>query len=85
MPQDRAMGAFVIHLGVYVLLVGLLAALNLYRNPNHIWFIWVLAGWGIGVAAHDLALCFSAPGGARRSSPMRGCGASSSTCSSMSR
>ena len=56
MPKDRAMRAFVIHLGVYVLVVGLFAVINLYRNPNHIWFIWVLAGWGIGVAAHDLAL-----------------------------
>jgi len=62
MPQDRAMRAFVIHLGVYVLVIGLLAAINLYRNPNHIWFIWVLAGWGIGVAAHDLALLLQRTG-----------------------
>jgi 2TM domain-containing protein len=56
MPQDHAMRGFVIHLGIFVVVVGLLAALNLYRHPDHIWFIWVLAGWGIGVAAHDLAL-----------------------------
>jgi len=42
MPQDRAMRAFVIHLGIFVLVVGLLAAINLYRNPDHLWFIWVL-------------------------------------------
>jgi hypothetical protein len=29
MPQDRAMRAFVIHLGIFVLVVGLLAAINL--------------------------------------------------------
>jgi predicted membrane channel-forming protein YqfA (hemolysin III family) len=56
MPQDRAMRAFVIHLGIFVLVVGLLAAINLYRNPDHLWFIWVLLGWGIGVAAHGLVI-----------------------------
>lgn len=50
------MRAFVIHLSIFVVVVGLLAALNLYRDPQKIWFIWVLAGWGIGVAAPDLAL-----------------------------
>jgi uncharacterized membrane protein HdeD (DUF308 family) len=56
MPQDRAMRAFVIHLGIFVLVVGLLAAINLYRNPDRLWFIWVLLGWGIGVAAHGLVI-----------------------------
>lgn len=56
MTDDRPLRAFVIHLGIFVLVVSLLAALNLYRNPDKIWFVWVLAGWGIGVAAHDLAL-----------------------------
>ena len=56
MSQDHAMRGFVIHLSIFVIVVGLLAALHLYRNPQKIWFIWVLAGWGIGVAAHDLAL-----------------------------
>jgi hypothetical protein len=56
MSQDHAMRAFVIHLSIFVVVVGLLAALNLYRDPHKLWFIWVLAGWGIGVAAHDLAL-----------------------------
>src|SRR5215471_13959045 len=50
------MRAFVVHLGIFIVVVGGLAALNLYRNPSHPWFIWVLAGWGIGLAAHDLAL-----------------------------
>lgn len=54
--HDRAMRGFIIHLGIFVVVVTLLAALNLYRSPHHIWFIWVLAGWGIGLAAHDLAL-----------------------------
>jgi hypothetical protein len=56
------MRGFVIHLCVFVVVVGVLAALNLYRHPDHIWFIWVLAGWGIGVAAHDLALLLQRTG-----------------------
>jgi 2TM domain-containing protein len=56
------MRGFVIHLGIFVVVVGLLAALHLYRNPHHIWFIWVLAGWGIGVAALDLALLLQRTG-----------------------
>ena len=62
MPQDRAMRGFIIHLGIFVVVVGLLAAINLYRRPDHIWFIWVLAGWGIGLAAHDLALLLQRTG-----------------------
>jgi len=56
MKQNHALRAFLIHLGVFVVVVGALAALNLYRKPDHLWFIWVLAGWGIGVAAHGLAV-----------------------------
>jgi predicted membrane channel-forming protein YqfA (hemolysin III family) len=56
MRKDPAMRAFVIHLAIFVLVVSGLAAINLLRRPDHIWFIWVLAGWGIGVAGHDLAL-----------------------------
>jgi hypothetical protein len=60
--QDHAMRGFLIHLGIFVVVVGALAALNLYRNPDHIWFIWVLAGWGIGLAAYDLALLLQRTG-----------------------
>ena len=62
MSRDHATRGFLIHLGVYVLVVGLLAALNLYRNPGNLWFIWVLLGWGIGVAAHGLAVLLQRSG-----------------------
>ena len=62
MSRDHATRGFLIHLGVYVLVVGLLAALNLYRNPDDLWFIWVLLGWGIGVAAHGLAILLQRSG-----------------------
>ena len=60
MSQAHATRGFLIHFSVFVVVVGSLAALNLYHS-THIWFIWVLAGWGIGVAAHDLALLLRAP------------------------
>ena len=47
---------FVIHLCVYVIVIAGLAALNLTRNPSHPWFLWVLIGWGIILAAHDVIL-----------------------------
>jgi hypothetical protein len=60
--QDHAVRGFVIHLGIFVVVVAALTALNLYRSPQHIWFIWVLAGWGIGLAAHDLILLLQRTG-----------------------
>ena len=54
--NDRAMIAFGVHLALFILVVAASAALNLYATPDRIWFIWLLAGWGIGLAAHDLAL-----------------------------
>jgi len=50
------MRGFLIHLLVYVIVVGGLAALNMIINPNHLWFLWVLFLWGIALAAHDIAL-----------------------------
>ena len=50
------MRGFLIHLTVYIVVIVGLAALNLIRNPAHPWFLWVLFGWGIALAAHDLLL-----------------------------
>ena len=54
--KDRAMLVFGIHLALFILVVGAAAALNLYATPDRIWFIWLLAGWGIALATHDIAL-----------------------------
>jgi len=50
------MRGFLIHLLVYIIVVGGLAALNMITDPTHRWFLWVLFGWGIALAAHDIAL-----------------------------
>jgi hypothetical protein len=45
---------------VYIAVIAGLAALNMTRNPDKLWFVWVAGGWGIGVAAHALSL-FAVP------------------------
>ena len=40
------------HLVVYVVVITALAVINLRRSPENLWFIWPLAGWGIGVLYH---------------------------------
>jgi hypothetical protein len=47
---------FLIHLTVFIVVIVGLAALNLIRNPAHLWFLWVLIAWGIALAVHDLLL-----------------------------
>ena len=46
--------AFYRHVMIYVVVNLLLTALNLIRNPDHLWFQWVIFGWGIGLLAHGL-------------------------------
>jgi hypothetical protein len=46
--------AFYRHLMVYVVVNIFLAILNLLRNPDRLWFQWVIFGWGIGLLSHWL-------------------------------
>jgi hypothetical protein len=79
------MRAFIIHLGIFVLVVGVLVAINLYRSPDHIWFTGCLPA-GASVLPHMiLRSCYSAPAGAKRSLPTRESGPFSFISSSMSR
>src|SRR5262245_21995510 len=56
MQQARATRGFLVHLGVFVLVVGGLAALNLYCNPDNLWFVW---GFSAGASAlPPTASCF---------------------------
>lgn len=43
---------FMIHAGIYVVVNAGLITLNLTRAPEKHWFIWPLAGWGIGLVIH---------------------------------
>lgn len=50
-PAERLMG-FPRHAIVYVLVNAGLTTLNFTRNPDHLWFYWPLAGWGLGLLLH---------------------------------
>src|SRR4051812_7043162 len=43
-----------------------LAAIHLLKNPSHLWFPWVMFGWGIGLVAHGLNVYSYRWFGARR-------------------
>jgi hypothetical protein len=57
MPVDKKT-KFYQHLTAYVLVIAGLAALNLTRKPDHLWFLWVAMGWGIGVTFHAVKAFF---------------------------
>ena len=44
--------AFYIHLMAYVAVNALLIVINLAASTRHLWFMWPLLGWGIGVFVH---------------------------------
>ncbi len=53
--EERVTIGFWIHLAAYLAVNVGLAALNYSRNPDNLWFLWVVGGWGIGIAAHAAA------------------------------
>ncbi|MGH6735431.1 MAG: 2TM domain-containing protein [Methyloceanibacter sp.] len=55
MPNDPRARILLIHIAAYVAVVVICAAVNFWLSPDNLWFVWVLLGWGIGVAAHGLA------------------------------
>ena len=50
--ETRVTYVFWIHLAIYLLAVGGMAALNLSRSPDKLWVLWVAGGWGLGVVLH---------------------------------
>lgn len=47
--QVQKMKEFWIHLTVFVIVNAGLITLNLVKQPDKLWFHWVLMGWGAGV------------------------------------
>ena len=43
------------HLAVFTLVNAGLAAINLVTTPLYPWFLWPLAGWGVGLGLHGFA------------------------------
>jgi len=54
MTVREARNGFLAHFVTYVIINGFLIFLNLWSSPNAIWFPWILAGWGIGLASHGI-------------------------------
>ncbi len=52
--QVRAIKGFYSHLMTYVLVIGLLFAINLLTDSSYIWAWWPAMGWGIGIINHGL-------------------------------
>jgi hypothetical protein len=50
----REVRAFYTHALTYALVIAFLAALNLLRSPERLWFLWAAFGWGIGLTAHGM-------------------------------
>jgi hypothetical protein len=40
------------HVAVFALVNAALCAINLNTSPDYLWFLWPLAGWGVGLALH---------------------------------
>ena len=59
--KNRIERGFLIHLGVYVPVVAGLIALNLTRNPDKLWSLWVAGGWGLGIALHGTLAYLATP------------------------
>ncbi len=43
---------FYLHVIRYLIVVSGLAVINLLTSPHHLWVLWVMLGWGIGLASH---------------------------------
>lgn len=56
MLKDPRARILLIHLAAYAVVVAICAGVNLWLSPDKLWFVWVALGWGIGVAAHGLAV-----------------------------
>ena len=57
--QAKAKVEFRIHLVTYIAVNGLLVLIDLLSSPGHLWFMWPLLGWGIGLAVHAFTVYFS--------------------------
>jgi hypothetical protein len=47
---------FYIHLAAYLTVNPLLIFINYSTSPQHLWFKWPLAGWGVGLIFHWFAV-----------------------------
>ncbi len=56
MEEVKEIKGFYMHLGIYILLVPFLIALNLLTSPVYHWFWWPILGMTFGLLAHGVSL-----------------------------
>jgi hypothetical protein len=49
---------FYVHIAVYVVVISGLALIDWITAPSDWWVQWPMVGWGIGLAAHGVAMLF---------------------------
>jgi transcriptional regulator with XRE-family HTH domain len=52
----RKLRGFYLHFFQYVAVIALLWAVNLLFSPRYLWVLWVMFGWGIGLAFHAFSV-----------------------------
>jgi transcriptional regulator with XRE-family HTH domain len=59
----RKIKGFYLHVAQYCIVVGVLAAFNVftYARVHHLWVLWVAFGWGIGLLVHGLRVFDKVP------------------------
>ena len=56
MEYVRDIKAFYGHAIIYAIVILGLAIINVMTSTDYLWFLWAAFGWGIGIAAHGLAV-----------------------------
>jgi hypothetical protein len=52
----RRMRGFYIHAYIYAFVIAVLFFINILTSAGYLWFLWPAFLWGIGLAAHYLAI-----------------------------
>ena len=55
MEYVQGLKAFYGHLATYIIVNIVLLAVNWFITPGYFWVLWVMMGWGIGLASHAVA------------------------------
>ena len=50
----RKLRGFYLHVFQYVVINLFLLTINLVTAPHHLWVLWVMGGWGLGLALHGI-------------------------------
>ena len=50
----QGLKAFYLHFLTFLVVMVFMIGLNLIITPDYLWFIWALAGWGLGLVLHAL-------------------------------